>query len=61
MKTLLTFDPTNNNRNKMRYSTWFSACSDLMEETQETPIKITVAGKRYTAIIFGNGTYKIIK
>lgn len=46
--------------NTMRFKSIYDACAELMYE-EEIPYKVIIGGKHMTILVYGNGTYELIK
>ena len=46
--------------NKMKFKTIYDACKYLMYE-EEIPTKVIIGSMQMTILVYGNGTYQIIK
>jgi hypothetical protein len=44
----------------MKFKSIYDACAELMYEA-EVPTKVIIGGEEYTILVYGNGTYEIIK
>lgn len=44
----------------MKFKTIYDACKYLMYE-EEIPTKVIIGNKEMTIIVYGNGTYELIK
>jgi hypothetical protein len=44
----------------MKFKSIYDACAWLMYE-EEIPYKVIIGGKKMTILVYGNGTYEIIK
>lgn len=44
----------------MRFKSIYDACAELMYE-EEIPYKVIIGNKQMTILVYGNGTYQIIK
>ena len=50
----------NLNNKTMRFKSIYDACAELMYE-EEIPYKVIIGNKQMTILVYGNGTYEIIK
>lgn len=48
------------NKQIMKFKTIYDACKHLMYE-EEIPTKVIIGNKEMTIIVYGNGTYELIK
>jgi hypothetical protein len=44
----------------MKFKSIYDACAELMYE-EEIPYKVIIGGKQMTILVYGNGTYELIK
>ena len=44
----------------MKFKSIYDACAELMYE-EEIPYKVIIGNKQMTILVYGNGTYQIIK
>jgi hypothetical protein len=44
----------------MEFKSIYDACAELMYE-EEIPTKVIIGGKQMTILVYGNGTYELIK
>jgi hypothetical protein len=44
----------------MKFKSIYDACAELMYE-EEIPTKVIIGGKQMTILVYGNGTYELIK
>lgn len=44
----------------MKFKSIYDACAELMYE-EEIPYKVIIGGKHMTILVYGNGTYELIK